>query len=115
MERIRGQHEEEVLLAMRLLSWITHALSPLKIVEPQHAVGVMDPEPEDTSLSHEYLPTEATMITVCGGLAVVDYESQIFRLVHYTTEEYFSSRREETFPDAPRDMTLCYIRYMSLD
>ncbi|KAG4441578.1 hypothetical protein IFR05_002963 [Cadophora sp. M221] len=115
MERIRGQHEEEVKLAMRLLSWVTHALTPLRVAELQHAIAVMDFEQDDTTISDEDLPTEAMMITVCGGLTVVDYESQIFRLVHYTTEEYFSKSREAVFPEAQTEITRCCLRYLSID
>ncbi|KAK0100804.1 hypothetical protein ONS95_007251 [Cadophora gregata] len=115
IQRIRGQHEEEAQLAMRLLAWITHSYRPLKIEELQQAMAVMDFEPDDKSISEEDLPTESMMITVCGGLAVVDPRSRIVRLVHYTTEEYFDTYREELFPDARVEIARSCVRYLSMD
>ncbi|KAL2073548.1 hypothetical protein VTL71DRAFT_10874 [Oculimacula yallundae] len=115
MERIKGQHEEDAKLATRILSWITHAFRPLRVDELKHAVAVMDLDEDENRLTAEDLPSEAMMVTVCGGLAVVDSEKGTFRLVHYTTEEYFDTCREEMFPDSQRWIALSCIRYLELD
>jgi ankyrin repeat protein len=114
MERIQKQPEEESKLAMRLLLWITHTLRPLKVGEIQHAMAVMDFEPDQTLLNQEDLPDEALLITVCGGIAAIDHESRVLRLVHYTTQEYFEKHRAETFPDAQLNISRSCIRYLSI-
>jgi hypothetical protein len=37
------------------------------------------------------------MVSVCAGLVTVDEESNIIRLAHYTTQEYFNQTREKWF------------------
>ncbi|KAK3349386.1 hypothetical protein B0T25DRAFT_241016 [Lasiosphaeria hispida] len=36
-----------------------------------------------------------------SGLVTLDEESNCFRLVHYTTQEYFERIRRDRFPEAP--------------
>jgi hypothetical protein len=115
LERIQRQPEDESKLAMRVLSWITHAIRPLKVGEIQHAIAVMNFEPDDTTLDEEGLADEAELITVCGGIAVIDQNSRVIRLVHYTTQEYFERHRSEIFPTAQVDILCACIRYLSMD
>lgn len=86
MERIKGQLSDQEELAIQVLSWITCAKRPLTILELQHALAVQVGQSkfdEDNISDIEYL------VSVCCGLVTVDEESQIVRLVHYTTQEYF--------------------------
>ncbi|OBT74165.1 hypothetical protein VF21_06236 [Pseudogymnoascus sp. 05NY08] len=115
LERIQRQPEDESKLAMRVLSWITHAVRPLKVEEIQHAIAVMNFDPDDTTLGEEGLPDEAELITVCGGSAVIDQDSGVIRLVHYTTQDYFERHRSKIFPTAQADILCACIRYLSLD
>lgn len=115
LERIQNQPKDESELAMRVLSWITHATRPLKVGEIQHAIAVMNLEPNENMLDEEGLTDEAELITACGGLASIDQDSRVIRLVHYTTEEYFDSNRERIFPRAHADIACSCIRYLSMD
>ncbi|PVH69804.1 hypothetical protein DL98DRAFT_399223, partial [Cadophora sp. DSE1049] len=115
LQRIQRQPEDESKLAMRVLSWITHAIRPLKVGEIQHAIAAMNFEPDDTTLDEEGLTDEAELITVCGGIAVIDQNSRVIRLVHYTTQEYFERHRSEIFPTAQVDILYTCIRYLSMD
>lgn len=115
LERIQRQPEDESKLAMRVLSWITHAIRPLKVGEIQHAIAVMNFDHDDTTLDEEGLPDEAELITVCGGSAVIDHDSGVIRLVHYTTQDYFERHRSKIFPTAQVDILCACIRYLSLD
>ena len=56
------------------------------------------------------------MVRSCAGLVTIDQESNIIRLVHYTTQEYFQRRRLESFQDVQRDIisTSC-LTYLSYD
>lgn len=111
MERIKTQDTDSWELAKNVLSWIIHAKRPLKIGELQHALAVEDGEPE---LDAENIPHVEDMISVCAGLVIVDEESEIVRLVHYTTQEYFERAWTLWFPSAQIDITRTCITYLSL-
>jgi hypothetical protein len=115
MERIQKQPEDESKLAMRLLSWITHAIRPLTIGEIQHAMAVMDLDTDENSIDLDDLHDEALLITICGGIAVIDHESRVIRLVHYTTQEYFEKQRKGIFPDAQVNISRSCIMYLSME
>jgi ankyrin repeat protein len=115
LERIQNQHKDRSELAMRMLSWITYALRPLKVGEIQHAMAVMDLDPDETCLDEEDLPSEALLVTVCGGILTIDQESNVIRLIHYTTQEYFERHRGEIFPDAQLNISRACIQYLSMD
>jgi ankyrin repeat domain-containing protein 50 len=117
IERIHKQHKDRLKkdrlkLAMRLLMRVTHALRPLTVGEIQHALAVMDLEPEENDLdeSGEDLPDTGLLITVCEGLVAIDPQSDLIRLIHYTTQDYFDRHREKVFPKAQIDISLTCIR-----
>lgn len=83
MERISNQDEDDVKVANRILSCITHALEPLTVQEIQVAVTI---ESGDMEIDEESFPDEELLISVCAGLTTIDRESNVIRLVHYTTK-----------------------------
>jgi hypothetical protein len=105
---VQGTHRNET--AMRVLSWITCAKRPLKTIELRHALAVEVGEPE---LDNENIPEIEDMVSVCVGLVTVDEESDIVRLVHYTTQEYFERTQDQWFPTAERDITTACVTYLS--
>ncbi|KAF2175435.1 hypothetical protein K469DRAFT_647119, partial [Zopfia rhizophila CBS 207.26] len=110
MRRIWSQSEEDVRLAEMVLSWISHALRPLALLEIQHALAV---EPGDVSFDDGGIPEEDFLVSVCAGLVTVDQESQIIRLVHHTTQEYFENVRMTRFPYAQASITTTCLTYLS--
>ena len=105
--RIKSQHEDDVKLAERVLSWISFAFRPLTIREIQHALAV---EPVDTDINEEALSDEDILVSVCAGLVTIDQESSIIRLVHYTAREYFERTRNTRFSYAQANIaTTCLI------
>jgi hypothetical protein len=90
MDRIEGQVSGQEKLAKEVLLWITCAKRPLITSELQHALAVEVGKPE---LDEENLSKIEYMVSVCAGLVTVDEDSNIIRLVHYTTQEYFEPRR----------------------
>lgn len=111
MERIKAQDTDSWELARHVLSWTIHAKRPLLIGELQHALAVEDGESE---LDAENIPHVEDMISVCAGLVIVDEESKIVRLVHYTAQEYFEQAWTLWFPNAQIDITKTCITYLSL-
>ena len=112
MDRIKGQISNSRELAYQTLSWITCAKRPLTTSELQHALAV---EVGEHELDDENLPEIEDVVSVCAGLVSVDQESDIIRLVHYTTQEFFERTQIDWFPDAQEDIAVTCITYLSFD
>ena len=110
MERVQGQEKGFRLLAEKVLSWITCTKRRLTTTELQHALAV---EVGELELDEENLPQIEDMVSVCSGLVTVDEESNIIRLVHYTTQEYFEQNQGKWFPNAETDITAICVTYLS--
>ena len=110
MERINRQQPGFRPLAQKVLSWITCAKRPLTTLELQHALAI---EYGDSKLDTDNLERPERMVSVCAGLVTIDEESEIIRLFHYTTQEYFDWKRQRWFPDAESEITKCCITYLS--
>ena len=112
MKRIKGQVADQEELAMQVLAWITCAKRPLTTLELQHALAV---EIDESELDEENLPQIEDMVSTCAGLVTVDKESDIIRLVHHTTQEYFRRTQQHWFPDAELDIATTCVTYLSFD
>ncbi|KAF4943729.1 hypothetical protein FGADI_13200 [Fusarium gaditjirri] len=112
MERIGNQDLDSKGLATKVLSWITCTKRVLTTSELQHALAV---EESDVELDKENLPQIDDMVSVCAGLVTFDKESNVIRLVHYTTQEYLDRTRNEWFPNAETEITMACISYLSFD
>jgi ankyrin repeat protein len=114
LQRIDGQVADDASLAKQALSWITHAQRPLTVQELCHALAIEDGITElDASAIYEI----EDVLSVCAGLVTVDKESNIVRLVHYTTQEYFDSEqvRLKWMPTAQRDIAAVCLTYLCMD
>ncbi|KAL6408433.1 ankyrin repeat-containing domain [Ilyonectria robusta] len=94
MERIQNQRQGCRELAQKALLWIVHVSKPLKTVELTHALAI---DKTQLLLEEDNIPELEGIISVCHGLVTVDEKSNIVRLVHYTTQEYFEHKRETGF------------------
>jgi hypothetical protein len=112
MLRIQSQESGFHELAKRVLSWITCARRPLTTLELQHALAV---ETGDSELGDDNLQEIDEVISVCAGLVTIDEESDVVRLVHYTTQEYFERTQTSWFPDIQKDIAMTCITYLSFD
>jgi hypothetical protein len=112
MERINGQIEDQEELAKQVLSWITCAKRPLVTTELQHALAV---EVGESKLDKLNFSEIEDIVSVCAGLVTIDEESEIIRLVHYTTQEYFKRTQKQWFPNAQTNITITCVSYLSFD
>ena len=112
MNRIRGQEKGFCDLAIATLSWISLAKEPLTLRELQCALSV---EPGDTAMDEANFVDQETLSSACAGLVVVDHESQIVRLAHYTTQEYFDSQKDVLFSDGQKLLATTCLTYLSFD
>ncbi|KAJ7710280.1 hypothetical protein B0H16DRAFT_640411 [Mycena metata] len=69
MERIDGQREEERELACRVLLWVANSERNLTVAELPEALAI---EPGSRTLSVDNLLDIDTILSVCGGLVMVD-------------------------------------------
>ncbi|KAL8921174.1 MAG: hypothetical protein Q9172_004170 [Xanthocarpia lactea] len=113
LQRIRDQKEESASLAEDVLMWVVFAVVPLEIVQLQHAIASMSLDGQ-TDIGDEDLTEPGTLLDVCGGIVVVDKESTIVRLVHYTTQEYFDRHPLRLLPVAQGRITKSCITYLLL-
>jgi hypothetical protein len=111
MGRINDQQTEDVELANRVLMWISYAQRPLHVPELQYAVAVT---PSSTELDEGALTDPELLLSVCAGLITIDHESNIIRLVHYTTQEYLLQNRDERFPNAKINIPMSCLTYIAL-
>ena len=112
MDRIEGQTKNSRELAKQVLSWITCARRPLTTLELRYALAV---EVDESELDEENLPEIENMISVCAGLVTLDEESDIIRLVHHTTQEYFERTWTSWFPNVQKDIAITCVTYLSFD
>jgi hypothetical protein len=112
MKRIEGQSTGFRELAKRVLSWITCAKRPLTTSELRHALAV---EVDESELDKDNFEEAEDMVSVCAGLVTVNKASDVIRLVHYTTQEYFERTWTSWFPDAQRDIATACVQYLSFD
>jgi ankyrin repeat protein len=110
MERITHQPEGYRKLANQLLSWVTHAKRALSPGEIQHALAV---EAGVRELDKDFLLEIEIFGSICAGLITVDTNSNVVRLVHYTTKEYLM--RTSSFKDAQTDITIVCVTYLSFN
>ncbi|XHG08763.1 hypothetical protein AWENTII_011856 [Aspergillus wentii] len=114
MERIQCKMDGLKDLAMRVLLWVFLATQPVTVLELQHALALAG-DRDASVFNHEHM-TDAELITsMCSGLVTVDCNSQIVRLVHYTTHEYFDRNWTTWFPNGHSDIASTCIAYLSLD
>jgi len=112
IKRIDGQLAEDCSLARGALSWITYAQRPLTTKELCCALAI---KPGDKALNKDDVYDVEDVISVCAGLVIVDEESSIIRLVHYTTQEYFERVRLEWNPGAQEEIAVACLTYLSFD
>ncbi|KAI1357154.1 hypothetical protein F5Y08DRAFT_271388 [Xylaria arbuscula] len=112
MMRIQGQLQEQAERAKQVLSWITCAKRPLTKLELLHALAVEANQPE---LDEDNVPQIEDIVSACAGLVIVDEESSIIRLVHYTTQDYFQRTQSDWFPDAQSSIVTTCATYLSFN
>ncbi|KAJ7586381.1 ankyrin repeat-containing domain protein, partial [Mycena floridula] len=112
MSRIRAQTEDDRDLAFQVFSWLTYAQRPLKVRELQHALAV---SPEMTEMDTDGVVDVDILTSVCAGLVIIEPDSDIIHLVHYTTQEYFEQQREFLFPEAQYMIAVACITYLSFE
>ncbi|KAJ7362215.1 hypothetical protein DFH08DRAFT_799268 [Mycena albidolilacea] len=113
IQRIDAQSDADRRTAHSAITWVTNAKRPLTVEELQVALAV---KPGMRKLDEEEDLTDIDIIlSVCAGLVIVDRESSVVRLVHYTTQEYLDSIQALLFPDAQTEITHTLLTFLNFD
>ncbi|KAK6530571.1 hypothetical protein TWF281_007414 [Arthrobotrys megalospora] len=110
MKRIESQVVDSRELAMQILSWITFTKRALTTSELRHALAV---EINTSEFDEENLPDIDDMVSVCTGLVIIDKESDIIRLIHFTAQEYFKQTWATWFCSPNADIGRVCATYLS--
>ncbi len=111
MTRIQSQGSDSEELARQALLILTCARRPLLTADLAYALSL---EPESESIDEDNVPDIEDIVAVCAGLVLIDEESNIVRLVHKSTQEYFERNKLQWFPDADVRMATLCVQYMKL-
>ena len=82
-------------------------------MEMRHAYAMRE-LPPGAPLEEDDLPDGDTLTSTCGGLIVVDGESQTLRVVHYTAEEYFERSHARDLAAARLSLAKVSLAYLAL-
>jgi hypothetical protein len=101
LRRIKKQSPKRQALGMTVLGWISFAKRPILVDELRRALSVeyVEGGERQTTIDMENLIRPQLLVDVCSGLIKIEDESQVIRLVHYTTQEYFDRKTESLFPE----------------
>lgn len=99
MTRIRSRETPD--LAMQVLSWVAWAKRPLAVQELQHALAIADGA---TALDEDNITDAEDLVSSCEGLVTLDSETNMIKLVHYTTQEYLETVRDKLFSGVQNDI-----------
>ncbi|KAH7116699.1 ankyrin repeat-containing domain protein [Dendryphion nanum] len=88
LDRIRSQNEENNTLAHRTFAWVFYAFEPPTLGQVQYGLAI---QPEDSIINPDGCIDGELLTALCGGLIVVDKQSQVVRFLHPTTRAYFEN------------------------
>ena len=109
LKRTNDQPDDQIALAKSALGWLTHAQRLLSITELLHAVAI---ESDEKEFDEDNLSDLETVLSVCAGLVIADKTSDIIRLVHYTTQEFFVRNDQNVLPNAKQDIVVSCLTYL---
>jgi ankyrin repeat protein len=93
LERVSNQQDQPRKLAYRMLLWLSQARRPLSLQELSQAVAV---DVGEVYLNKKKMSKEGIMTRVCMGLVVVDRDTSVIRLVHFSMQEYLHTHLERS-------------------
>ena len=109
LSRLNRQSDGRKRLGIKTLMWIFFARRPLLVTELSEALAI---RPRDSSLNAKYRPSQKLMVDCCQGLVVVDEGSSVFRLVHYSVQEYLDEHQDQIFPTGDQTIAEMLTTYL---
>ncbi|KAH6873711.1 hypothetical protein BKA70DRAFT_281942 [Coprinopsis sp. MPI-PUGE-AT-0042] len=94
-QRILEQRSSHVLLAKTALVWVLNSSRSMTIEELERAVAT---SPETYKFERDRLAPGEALIAFCRGLVILEEESRLVRLVHYTAKDTVQELLQNSFP-----------------
>ena len=114
IERIRCQPPGHTEVALQVLQVVFGATRPLEADEVRHALAT---QPWGAELDFEALIDDVDLLSVTAGLVITyhddDHHQKLFRLVHYTLQQYLETNQDVLFPDLAIFMATRCVSYLS--
>ena len=110
MERIQSQKRTKADFANQILKWVIFARRPMTIEELRCALVVKS---GNSDLDEEFLPSQGSLLSVCGGLIMINGADETIRFIHYTIQEYFERTHHPQFSAAHTYLATVCITYLS--
>jgi ankyrin repeat protein len=104
IDRIEHQQADDASLAKQSLAWVYYAFEPVSVNLLQYALAI---QPGDNMIDEDGCVDVEVLVTLCGGLIVLDRDSKVIRFVHTTTRTYFDQyyRRQKQQQEAQLTVT----------
>lgn len=112
-ERIENQETEFAELAEAVLFWVVCARRNFTVQDLQHLYATRELSNGEL-LEEDDLPDGDILTEACSGLVMVDAESQLVRLVHYTAQQYFEEYHKLLIKRAQVTLTQMSLTYLAL-
>ena len=112
IERIKKQHSQSQTrsrLAFTVLQWLSTVRRPITTNELQHAIATRPGSSQLGALTDPKL-----FVHCCFGLTIIDKETSVIRLVHFSVNEFLQERRDELFDDPDSTLAASCLTYMTL-
>nr|GAT43486.1 NACHT and ankyrin domain protein [Mycena chlorophos] len=99
LEHIKLEHSSENI-GLSTLLWVAFTKRPLEVYELQAALAL--PRTNSYVLDNASLVQPEDILEACHGLVIISETEveQVFRLVHYSTQEFIEEMQAIEFPDA---------------
>lgn len=97
MQRIAKMPSSRRTLGMNTLLWLTYALAPATFAGLSEALTTPF---SSTSINVSYGPSKQVIFQCTMGLAAIDDDIGLVRLVHHSVYEYLDEKNYDIFPDA---------------
>lgn len=112
VKRITDQSESDYKLAQAVLTWLVYALQPITESELETALAV---ELGAKELDPDNIVDVVELVSLCAGLVNLNKESRTVGLVHYTTQEYFTSHSHHLLLNPHRILSNVCVSYLAID
>ncbi|KAK6985004.1 ankyrin [Favolaschia claudopus] len=110
LNRIEGLHDTQKEIAQSALVWVANAKRPLTAVELCEAIAI---EPGTTTLNKDNIAGIQVIIHLCTGLIILDEQSSLVRMVHFTAQDYLDRIQSQKFPFAHVQITRSLFTYLN--
>jgi hypothetical protein len=112
-ERRENQETEFAELAEAVLFWVICARRNFTVQDLQHLYATQELSGGEL-LEDDDLPDGDILTEACSGLVMVDAESQIVRVVHYSAQQYFEEYHKLLIKRARLTLTRISLTYLTL-